>query len=97
MANFLNSDEVHLGFALRKLLTEYNMKPILTRPQHRFYTDGSTYFEAVIDVHLFSYVCRRGFSTMKFALPRTLIELSEFSSRPILSSMIWDVGFTIEV
>jgi hypothetical protein len=67
MGNFLNPDQCQLGFALRKLLTEYNMKPVLTRPQHRFYTDHRTYFEAVIDVHQFSYVCRRGFSTMKLA------------------------------
>ena len=66
MGNLLNGEECNLGFALRKLLTEYNMKPILTRPQHRFYTDHKRYFETVIDVHQFSYVCRRGFSTMKF-------------------------------
>jgi hypothetical protein len=65
MANFLNRAECKLGFALSKLLTEYNMKPILTRPQHRFYTDHQTYFEAVLDIHQFSYICRRGFTSLR--------------------------------
>ena len=68
MAIFVNKDECNLGFALSKLLTEYNMKPILTRPQHRFYTDNQSYFEVDLDIHQFSYICRRGFTSLKFAL-----------------------------
>ena len=65
MANLLNPDVVDMGFAARKLLTEYNMKPILTRPQHSFYTDNHTYFEIDMDVHVFSYIARKGLSMIR--------------------------------
>lgn len=80
MVNVLNTPELDLGFALRKLMTEYNMKPILTRPQHQFFTDNRTYFEIDLDVHLFGYLARKGFSMLK----------------PLLPTVIFDVGCTIE-
>lgn len=80
MVNTLNTPDLDIGYTLRKLMTEYNMKPILTRPQHQFYTDHVNYFEVDLDVHLFGYVARKGLSML----------------RPTLESVILDVGFTIE-
>ena len=94
MANLLNRAECGLGYALNKLLTEYNMKPILTRPQHRFYTDGRSYFETDLDVHTFSYICRRGLGMMKYADDIFDAHVQQFD-RSMLSKMIWDVGVTI--
>jgi hypothetical protein len=51
----INTDEVNLG----RLLTGYNGKPFLSRPQHRFFR-GANYFEIVIDVHSFTYAARKG-------------------------------------
>jgi hypothetical protein len=41
-------------------LKDYNAKPCLTRPQHRFFK-GKRYFEADVDVHLFNYLALRGY------------------------------------
>lgn len=65
MVNVLNTPDLELGFALRRLMTEYNMKPILTRPQHEFFTDNLNYFEVDMDVHLFGYVARKGLSMLR--------------------------------
>ena len=101
MANFLNASECELGYAVRKLLVEYNMKPVLTRPQHRFYTDRKTYFEVNIDVHEFGYIARKGFVSIKYgyfvAVVQTHFAHFAYSYRSVISSMIWDVGFIIEV
>jgi hypothetical protein len=64
MANVMNVGELNLGSALRRLLNEYNMKPVLTRPQHRFFTDHKTYFEIDVDVHSFGYLARKGLSML---------------------------------
>jgi Protein ENHANCED DISEASE RESISTANCE 2, C-terminal len=46
-----------------RLLRNYNGKPLLTRPQHRFYSSSQgQYAEVVIDVHSFAYIARRAFS-----------------------------------
>ncbi len=67
MVNLFNPGDCNLGFALRKLLVEYNMKPVLTRPQHRFYTDGATYFEVDVDIHSFAYIPRKALPSIRFA------------------------------
>ncbi len=91
MANLLNPAECSLGFTLKKLLVEYNMKPVLTRPQHRFYTNNATYLEIDVDVHIFGYVARKGLSSLKYACPcgasrRLFSFLSINSAVPLHSS-----------
>eukprot|EP00042_Codosiga_hollandica_P039570 m.332905 g.332905 ORF g.332905 m.332905 type:complete len:150 (+) comp55643_c0_seq7:339-788(+) len=65
MANLMNPEDLELGATLHNILVHYNMKPVLSRPQHRFYTDGRTYFEAVIDVHQFGYLPRRALRSLQ--------------------------------
>jgi hypothetical protein len=72
MANFLNPEQVNMGFALRRLLTEYNAKPVLSRPQHTFHTDNESYFEVDIDVHQFNYVARKGMGMIRSVSLRKL-------------------------
>lgn len=50
-----------LGNPQRGLLKSYNGQPILTRPQHRFYS-GDGYFEVDVDAHEFNYLARKGLS-----------------------------------
>ncbi len=65
--NVLNCADLNFSSALSRLINEYNMKPVLTRPQHRFFTDGATYFEIDVDVHTFGYVARKGLSMLRYA------------------------------
>lgn len=64
MATVLNIEQLDLGFALKRLLQEYS-RPILTRPQHAFSSDGNTYFEATVDTFAFAYIGRRGWDLVK--------------------------------
>lgn len=53
MTNF-----VHDCVQEQALLRRYNDKPLLTRPQHKFYT-APNYFEIDLDVHNYAYLARK--------------------------------------
>eukprot|EP01001_Neometanema_parovale_P010085 NODE_631_length_2234_cov_76.005211_g601_i0.p1 GENE.NODE_631_length_2234_cov_76.005211_g601_i0~~NODE_631_length_2234_cov_76.005211_g601_i0.p1 ORF type:complete len:643 (-),score=101.77 NODE_631_length_2234_cov_76.005211_g601_i0:304-2133(-) len=59
IGKIMNADEVELYSTERGLVSKYNAKPVLTRPQHQIY-HGSNYTEVDVDVHTFGFIARKG-------------------------------------
>ncbi|KAK9862586.1 hypothetical protein WJX84_000829 [Apatococcus fuscideae] len=62
-----------LNGAEYRLINNYNDKPVLTRPQHSFYT-GPDYFEMDLNIHGYAYVARRAFGGFIPRLPSAVFE-----------------------
>ncbi|KAL6757332.1 hypothetical protein V8C86DRAFT_2626768 [Haematococcus lacustris] len=58
-----------------KLLVTYNEKPILSRPQHAFYT-GRRYLEVDLDLHKYTYLARRAITSYLHRLPYVIWEIA---------------------